>query len=708
MCDAWRGLLNRVTTIVRFTTGLLLGVGAALCLSATPPMSAASPQSAAGPSTPVTFAKDIQPIVIAHCAACHRPDGSASFSLLTYADMRQHGAQVVAATKSRYMPPWKPEPGVGEFVGVRRLADAQIGLLERWVTDGMIEGTPSSAVPPTSAPAGAWRLGEPDLVLTMPAYTLRPGGDDMYRHFVLPMSISAKRYVKAWELRPGNLRVVHHATMEVDATGMSRHLDEADPAPGYEGLIAHTSMAPDGYFLDWAPGHTPYVAPDGMAFPVEANSDLVLMLHMRPSGKPEMVQASVGLYFTDVPPTRVPALLRLTRQDIDIPADERRHVISTSYRLPVDVDVYTVQPHAHNLAREVEGFATLPDGTVKRLLSIKDWDFNWQDVYQYVTPVALPAGASVTMRWTYDNSSGNRLNPNTPPKRVRFGQRTSDEMAELWFQVLPRNQADRNTLTRGMQSAQLFENIKGYEVMLLSDAGNAALHNDVALLYARAGNLDQVAAHFAASARITPDSAPALYNLGTALLAQGKRDEARRAFVRAVEIDGGYAAAYRSLGIVAQSEGKIDDAARYYREAIARAPADAIAHHNLGMLLQVQHQLDEAVGHYREALRINGDYADALVDLAWALATSPDADSRQSAEALQLAERGAQLTRPQTSVALDVLAASLAAAGRFDEAIATAERAIALATAAKNDREVRQIAERLDLYRRRTPFRVRP
>ncbi len=171
------------------------------------------------------------------------------------------------------MPPWKPEPGVGDFVGVRRLTDEQIALVERWVTDGMIEGQRRArvpAIPPAVPSSGAWRLGPPDLVLTMPAYTLRAGGDDMYRHFVLPISIPAKRYVKAWELRPGNLRVVHHATMEVDATGMSRHLDEQDPAPGYEGLIAHTSMAPDGYFLDWAPGHTPYVAPDGMAFPIEA------------------------------------------------------------------------------------------------------------------------------------------------------------------------------------------------------------------------------------------------------------------------------------------------------------------------------------------------------------------------------------------------------------------------------------------------------
>ena len=281
-------------------------------------------------------------------------------------------------------------------------------------------------------------------------------------------------------------------------------------------------------------------------------------------------------------------------------------------------------------------------------------------------------------------------------------------MAELWFQVLPRNQNDRSILVRGLQSAQLFENIKGYEMMLRAEPDRIALHNDVALLYAQTGNLEQVAAHFAAAVRLAPESAPAHYNLGTALFAQGKRDEARRDFLRALELDPGYANAYRSLGIVLQSEGRIDEAAGYYRQAIQRAPTDAVAHHNLGMLLQAQGNLGEAVGHYREALRINGDYVDALIDLAWALATSRDPGGRQPEEALRLAQRGAQLTRPPTSVVLDVLAAAQAAAGLFDQAVTTAESALALATAAKDDRAIRQIGQRLELYRRRTPFHESP
>jgi Flp pilus assembly protein TadD len=245
-------------------------------------------------------------------------------------------------------------------------------------------------------------------------------------------------------------------------------------------------------------------------------------------------------------------------------------------------------------------------------------------------------------------------------------------------------------------------------MMLRADPDNVALHNDVALLYAQTGNREQVAAHFAAAVRITPDSAAAHYNLGTALFALGRRDEARRDYLRAVELDPGYGNAYRGLGIVLQSEGKIEEAGGYYRQAIERAPTDAVAHHNLGMLLQVQGKFGEAVGQYRDALRIDGNYVDALIDLAWALATAPDPANRQPEEALRLAQRGAQLTVPQTSVVLDVLAAALAAAGLFDQAVTTAETALSLASAAKDDRSVRDIGQRLELYRRRTPFRQAP
>jgi tetratricopeptide (TPR) repeat protein/mono/diheme cytochrome c family protein len=691
-----------------------------------------TPRTAASQSRPVTFATDIAPVVFTHCSSCHRPGGSAPFSLLTYDDLKSRAARVAAVVRSRYMPPWKPEPGYGEFADSRRLSDEQIALIQRWVDEGTAEGDPAAA-PPVPAAGSGWQLGEPDLVLTMDRpYTVAASGDDVYRHFVLPIPVSERRYVRAWELRAGNSRALHHATMEIDQTGTSRHRDHEDPEPGYEGLVAHTTMAPDGYFLDWAPGHTPYRAPDGMAFPVEKNSDLLLMLHLRPTGKPEPVQVSVGLYFADRAPARVPALLRLTRQDLDIPAGTARYVATSSFQIPVDLDLFTVQPHAHNLAREIEGFAVLSDGTTKPLLYVKDWDFNWQGVYRYAQPVFLPAGTTVTARWTYDNSDANPKNPNRPARPVRFGQRTSDEMAELWFQVVPRNAADRAVLTRALQLHLLPENIKGYEMMIRAEPDNASLHDDVALLYAQAGNLERVAAHFAESARIRPTSASAHYNLGSTQLLQGRRADARRAFERAIEIDPNYANAHRNLGIVLYREQRFDDAARAYQRALQLAPDDVSAHHNLAVLLHAQGKLTEAIQQYRETLRLDGTYADAhhglalalkaqgnwpeavlhyraalqsspswievMTELAWALASSADPAVRDPGQAITLAERAVQLTKSTQWAPLDALAAALASARRFPEAAETARRALASATSQGNEVAAKEIRARLGLY----------
>src|SRR5262249_10457924 len=222
----------------------------------------------------VTFSEHLAPVLFQHCATCHRPQGSAPFSLLTYPEVRPRAKEIAAAVRRRSMPPWKPEPGYGNFMGERRLTDEQIDLFERWVDQGSREGDPDS-LPPTPTWNGRWRLGEPDLILRMPAYRLRADGKDMYRNFVVTIPIEIPQYVKAWEFLPGNPRVVHHATLQFDGTGRSRKLDADDPQPGYEGLIAPSVRTPDGYFLDWGPGHSSYVAPDGMAWPLEKGTDLV-------------------------------------------------------------------------------------------------------------------------------------------------------------------------------------------------------------------------------------------------------------------------------------------------------------------------------------------------------------------------------------------------------------------------------------------------
>ena len=216
-----------------------------------------------------------------------------------------------------------------------------------------------------------------------------------------------------------------------------------------------------------------------MAWRLESGSDLVLEMHMMPTGKPERVQASVGLFFTDRPPSRRPFIVRLGSQSIDIPAGESEHLVTDSFVLPVDVDVLAVQPHAHHLAKQVQGYARLPDGTMKWLVYIKDWDFRWQDVYRMREPLPLPKGTTLEMRYTYDNSAANVRNPHQPPRRVTFGQTTSSEMGNLWIQIVTRDGADLAALDKAFAPKMLAGDIAGYQKMLEIAPDDSRLRSDL-------------------------------------------------------------------------------------------------------------------------------------------------------------------------------------------------------------------------------------
>lgn len=318
------------------------------------------------------------------------------------------------------MPPWQPEPGYGEFLGNRRLSDAQLHMFQQWADDGFQRGDDRDLPSPPQWSHG-WQLGDPDLVLTMPAaYPLAKDGADVFRTFVMPVPLSRRRYVRALELDPGAFAAVHHANIKVDPTPLSRRLDEEEPGPGYDGGGSREARFPDGNFLGWTPGQSPRVEPVDTAWRLDPGDDLVVEVHLMPTGRAERIQLRVALYFTDQPPVRVPYILRIGREDIDIPAGEQRYVNTDSFTLPVDVDVLAIQAHAHYLAREIQGFATLPDGTRKWLVFIRNWDFHWQDVYRLAAPLPLPSGATLTMTYTYDNSTQNRHNPNRPPRRVTY------------------------------------------------------------------------------------------------------------------------------------------------------------------------------------------------------------------------------------------------------------------------------------------------
>jgi hypothetical protein len=530
---------------------------------------------------PPTFANDVAPIVFEACASCHRPGGPGPFSLLTHADVRRHAAQIVQVTKSRFMPPWKADADNGPFVGQRRLSDREIARIEAWVEAGAPAGN-ARDIPKASEYTGGWQLGTPDLVVTIPTpYSLQAEPSDVFRIFAIPLAIDRERYVRGIEFLPGNARVVHHANIRLDYTSSTRALDSADPAPGYDGLMPRTAVYPDGHFLGWTPGQLAPLVPGTFAWTLQPGADLVVQLHMQPSGAVESVQPRIGFYFSQEPPTRTAAILRLGSQGIDMAPGTAEYTIKDAYVLPVDVELHAVQPHAHYRARDVRGTATLPDGTVTTLIHIKDWDFRWQHVYRYQSPLVLPKGTRLAMEYLYDNSEANPRNPDRPPRRVFWGQRTVDEMGDLWFQIVPRKPADLAVLNGETQRKMTIEDAIGYETMLRANPSDIDLHDDAGVLYLSLGRPADATRHFAASVRAKPNSAAAHFNYATALSVNGDLEQAIDEYRRALAIDPEYASAHNNLGSVYSVLGRSIDALRHFRLATELDPANAQAVQNL-------------------------------------------------------------------------------------------------------------------------------
>ena len=536
----------------------------------------------------LTFNKDIAPIIFYHCAGCHRPGQPAPFSLLTYSEVKKHAKEIADVTTRGYMPPWLPEPGYGEFIGNRRLSARAIELIQQWVAQGAVEGARED-LPPAPAWNSDWNLGEPDLVVTIPeAYTLPAQGRDVYRNLITPIPVTTTHYVRGVELRPGNLKVVHHAFVQVDSTPESRRLDAEDPGPGYGGMNRSGAVVPGGHFLGWQPGRLPSFVPDGLAWQLDPGMDLALELHMNPSGKPEQVQPSVGFYFTDKPPTNSCYKAYLTSYVIDIPAGESNYVVQDTYKLPVDLHALAILPHAHYLAKEMQGWATLPDGTKQWLIWIKQWDFNWQTDYRYATPIYLPKGTTLQMRFTYDNSTNNVHNPHHPPKAVTYGPQSTDEMAELWIQVLPRNDAELSVLKRDFEAktVRLFEEHDWYD--LRKNPNDPKAHEDLGILLLSRNDLAQAESHLRAAIQIARDYAPAHYGLGLVLRRQNRLAEAISEFQIAVQQDPKDFKAQGNLGFIYLEMGEYASARVCLENALRLNPNDSLARTGLDQALKAQ------------------------------------------------------------------------------------------------------------------------
>jgi len=391
-------------------------------------------------SEPPTYATHVASILQKNCLECHRRGQVGPFPLETYEQARKRADDLASVAEDRLMPPWKADPHVGPgFKNDRSLSSEEISTLLAWAEAGAPEGDPSQTPAPPQF-HDDWALGTPDLVVEMPDnFPIPASGEDIYRCFVIPTRLPADTYINAIEYRPGNRRVVHHMLGYVDVSGEGRKKDAADAEQGYS-CFSGPEVDVHGDLGGWAPGNDPSRLPDGLGRSLPKNADVIIQVHYHPSGKDETDRSRVGLYFSKKPVKQVLHWNAAAKFDLDIPPDQPNFKAEGVWVAPVELEAWGVTPHMHLLGKDMLMSLEFPDGRKQDLVKLNDWDFAWQNAYYFKNPITLPKGTRLRVVAHYDNSSGNPRNPNNPPKRVKWGEATTDEMCIGFIAVTKKGQ----------------------------------------------------------------------------------------------------------------------------------------------------------------------------------------------------------------------------------------------------------------------------
>jgi hypothetical protein len=404
-------------------------------------IAAPSALSAELTAKPVTFTKDVAPILQAKCQTCHRQGEMAPMSLVTYEETRPWAKSIRQKVITHQMPPWHIDKTVGiqKFENDISLSDEQVATLVRWVDEGAPQGDPKDMPPPKQWPNyEGWQLakqfGEPDLVLKSDAYTMPAHGQDVWFRPLTNIPITEARWVRAVEMRPGTpagRKIMHHV--------LARLIQQE---PGAAAQDDFTATGDTGLLMEWAINKNYDVYRPNTGKLLLPGSKIWWELHMHAVGESIRDHAELGVYFYpkgQEPKYRTRLMLFGATATQGAPLDIRPNSLAESegfHVLKQAARLENFQPHMHLRGKAMEMEAILPDGTHEVLSYVDHFNFNWMVNYIYADDAApvLPKGTIIHVRAWYDNTAANRNNPD-PNQWVGYGQRTVDEMGHAWVNV---------------------------------------------------------------------------------------------------------------------------------------------------------------------------------------------------------------------------------------------------------------------------------
>ena len=422
-----------------------LALGVATCLGA---LAAAAPQNpGTAPAAVPTYTKDVAPILFKNCTGCHRPGEIGPMSLLTYDDVRPRAKDIRDKIDDGVMPPWHAESAPGTFLNERGLTQEEKSTIFRWVANGAPKGDPKD-MPPTPQYPNGWSIGTPDVVFEMPEDYHVPADDVVqYEYFYIPTNFTEPKWVQAIEVRPGNRNVVHHVLVRYKAKPDAKRAPLLKLNPDISSLPKTTAGLrpkraddlPTRLLATYAPGTNPQVFRPGTALRLEPGGVLELQMHYTAAGQDETDRTRVGMIFSKDPSPRELLASQFFNATLKLPAGAAEVKVDADVEFAQDATVWGLFPHTHVRGKKWEYVLQLPDGSKTTILSVPRYNFNWQTYYMFKEPLQVPKGSKILSTAWYDNSAGNRSNPD-PTSDVMWGDQTWEEMQYTGILVSPASQ----------------------------------------------------------------------------------------------------------------------------------------------------------------------------------------------------------------------------------------------------------------------------
>ena len=385
----------------------------------------------------VTYSRDVAPILFENCASCHRAGEIAPMSLSSYKEARPWAKSIREKVVNREMPPWFADPAHGKFKNDSRLSEAEIATIARWVDQGARRGAAKDMPEFPEFPDG-WQMGEPDYIIELPEVTVPASGPDYFPDLSFTAEVPEDEWVNAVEIRPGNREVAHHVVIFM-AGGMGR-------GSGMGGNF--------GVLGVWAVGSAPNVYPEGMGRRIAPGQRFLTNMHYHPNGTETTDRTRVGLYFGEGELEREIDSTLAGSFTFSIPPGASNHREVSSWYIDQDIKVVSMFPHMHLRGKDMKFTAKYPDGRQEILLSVPEYEFDWQLFYYPEEVISLPAGTTIELEAHWDNSPGNPDNPD-PSRTVGFGTSTEDEMMFGLFEYYYDDGAERKELTAEERMAQI-------------------------------------------------------------------------------------------------------------------------------------------------------------------------------------------------------------------------------------------------------------